>query len=363
LIRRICLLTLFLFSPWLSGFKFIPNGASEEILTQAQTGQSLIFNRKYEEAQQFFSQLATQYPDSPLGTFGQMAILNAQMFENFDFTLDPEFDQIQQKNKTIVDKIEKDKNSSAWDNFLCGASSGLRGFYYVRKDAYFRALREAKQARNCLDRALEKDPRFLDADLGLGLYDYWTGVFANRFKFFPIFKDKRQQGINETKTAIDQGTIASELAKAALVFVYHDAQNAKDGLPLTQELIQAYPQNIIMRNIQGNFLSLLGRHTEAQASLDEVLKLDPKVNVARYFKALDYYRAGNTKESQHWFEDFLKNQPTPAWQAYAYYMLGTIELRNNNRQKAFDNFKAGYKAYDNYTPNLKMILKMRNEEK
>ncbi|HEX5033652.1 MAG TPA: hypothetical protein VFW62_04175, partial [bacterium] len=116
------LLLLFLCFSLLSAFRHIPQGATEEILNQAQQGQSLIFNRRYPEAKALFTQLAQQHPDSALGSFGLMALYNAQMFENFDFSLDSTFEEEQKRNKIVVDKIAKDENSSAWENFLCGAS-------------------------------------------------------------------------------------------------------------------------------------------------------------------------------------------------------------------------------------------------
>jgi tetratricopeptide (TPR) repeat protein len=286
--------TLFLFVCFLSlsAFSHIPQGATEAILNQALAGQTLIFNRRYSEAQAHFTQLAQQYPDSALGSFGLMALYNAQMFENFDFSLDSNYVQEQARNKILVDKILKNENSSAWEDFLCGASSGLRGFYYVRKDEYLKAMGESGNARKCLERALKKDPAFADVYLGLGLYDYWKSVFTNRIKFLPFFKDRRKEGIEQIQRAIKESIVAGDLSLAALTFVYHEQNNGVKGAPLAQTLLDKYPQNIMMRTMKGNFLSLTRKFPEAQATLDEVLKMAPEVNVARYFKGLAYNRAG-----------------------------------------------------------------------
>ncbi|MGH7830411.1 MAG: tetratricopeptide repeat protein, partial [Candidatus Binatia bacterium] len=291
--RKHSSLPVFLLSGWLifSGFKIIPQGADEATLQKAQAGQTLILNRQYAEAKKLFSDLMAQHPNSPLGSFGLMALYNAQMFENFDFSLDAAFEPIQRQNKELVDRIDKDKNASAWDNFLCGASSGLRGFYFIRKDSNLKALGEAKQARRCLERALEKDPRFMDVYLGLGLYDYWTGVFSTRFKLFPIFKDRRKEGIAQMQKAVQEGAIANDLATVALLFVYQESRNGRQGLPLAATILQKYPHNVILLNMKGNFQSYLGQHEQARGTFDQVLKTDPAINVARYYKAMDYYRA------------------------------------------------------------------------
>lgn len=350
---------LFLCFVSLSAFTHIPQGATEDILNQALAGQAMIFNRRYAEAKTLFSNLAQQYPDSALGSFGLMALYNSQMFENFDFSLDSTFVEEQRRNKIIVDKIAKNENSSAWEDFLCGASSGLRGFYYVRKDEYLKAMGESGQAKKCLERALQKDPAFADVYLGLGLYDYWKSVFTSRIKFLPFFKDRRKEGIEEIQKAINESIVAGDLATAALTFVYHEQNNGAKGAPLAQVLIDKYPGNVMMRNMKGNFLSLIRKFPEAQATLDEVLKMAPEVNVARYFKGLAYYRAGDKKTAAATFQDFLDHNPPKAWQAYAHYMLGTIALQGGNREEAWKQFKAGENAYGHYAPNLKMILRMR----
>jgi Putative Zn-dependent protease, contains TPR repeats len=358
-LRRLFLLLAVL--PGLLAFRHVPQGATEEILNEAIAGQNLIFNRKYDEAQKYFTKLAFKYPDSPLGSFGLMALYNAKMFENYDFSLDAPFVEELGRNQVLIEKILNNKDASAWDNFLCGASSGLSGFYFIRKDKAMAALKESSRAKKCLERALEKDPQFLDVYLGLGMYDYWRSVFTNSIKILPFFKDRRPEGIAQIQKAIDEGSVANTLARAALMFVYQQDGKSKPGLEVAEQLDKTYPNNVIVLVNKGQFLSRLGKHPEAQATLDQVLKIDPKISVALYFKALDFQRWNKPEEAKRLFEDYLKTQPARAWQAYAYYNLGHLALREGNKEKAMEYFKAGYKADDNDPRNLKMILKLRKE--
>ncbi len=358
--KRFSLILLLI--PFLSGFKQIPQGATETILQEAADGQTLIFSRQYPEAIQYFSSLEKKYPNSPLGTFGLMATYNTKMFENFDFTLDHDFEEVQKRNKILVDKIAGNKNASAWDQFLCGASSGLRGFYYIRKDKALKALGEANQAKGCLDRAIELDPKFVDPQMGLGLFAYWRSVFTNRFKFLPFFKDRRKEGIEQIQKSIAEGTMVPDLATAALTFVYSESNNASSGLPLADKILGKYPTNIIMKNLKGNFLSMLRRYDESKKVLEAVLQEAPEINVARYYLGLNDYRAKKYPTAKTWFEQFLSHQPNPAWQAYAHYLLGEIALKEKNRDAAWKNYKAGYSAYEDYKPNLRRILQMRKNE-
>jgi tetratricopeptide (TPR) repeat protein len=356
---RLKILILLLTLPALTAFKYIPQGASEEILQDAATGQKLIFERKYAEAQKYFWNLAHKYPKSPLGSFGEMALYNAMMFENYDFSLDKAFDQVSHGNELLVDQIVQDNNASAWNLFLCGASSGLRGFYLIRKDQALKALGQASTADKCLKRALEKDPKFTDVYLGTGMSKYWRSVFALRFKGLPFIKDRRAEGIAEMKKAIDEGTIAGELGRASLLFVYLQDNQFKPGLELSQSLFNNYPQNVIAQQHVGRFQLSLGQRQQALQTFNDLLKNDPKITVALYFKGRTLLAMGKNQEAQAALLEFVKVHPNKEWRAYGYYQLGHLALKAGDRKAAFDYFKKGHHEYGGYKPNLEMLLKMR----
>jgi tetratricopeptide (TPR) repeat protein len=353
------LILLLLTLPALTAFKTIPQGASEEVLQDAATGQRLIFERNYPEAQKHFWNLSHKYPNSPLGTFGEMALYNAMMFENYDFSLDKAFDQVSHANKLIVDKIAQDKNASAWDLFLCGASSGLRGFYLIRKDQALKAFGQAATADKCLERALKKDPQFVDSYLGTGMSKYWKSVFTQRFKGMPFIKDRRPEGIAEMKKAIAEGTIANELGRAALMFVYLQDNQSRPGLEVAQSLLKDYPQNVIAQQHVGRFQLSLGQREQALQSFNDLIVNDPKITMALYFKGRALMMLGKNQEAQVVLEEFVKVHPNEAWKAYGYYQLGHLALKHGDRKAAFGYFKKGHHAYGAYKPNLEMLLKLR----
>ena len=354
---------LFLILPSLVGFRHIPQGASEAILNEAAQGQKLIFERRYPEAKSLFQKLAQKYPNSPLGTFGLMALYNAQMFENYDFSLEKDFEITSQTNEKIVDAIVKNKNSSAWNNFLCGASAGLRGFYYIRKDKALKAFGQAGTADKCLKRALEKDPKFLDVNLGLGMSQYWRSVFTQSFKILPFFKDRRPEGIQLMKKAISEGSIANTLARAALMFVYLQDRKPRQGLNLAETLLKEFPMNIIAQLHKGRFLFAMAKRQDALNTFNAILQETPQITVALFFKGRILMLMGKQNQAKTVFETFLKSHPNPAWRAYTYYQLGIIALREKDPKQAMRYFKAGSREYGGYKPNLKRVLKMRRESK
>ncbi|MDX1387071.1 MAG: tetratricopeptide repeat protein [bacterium] len=358
--RRLLLLSVtFLL---LTGFTHIPQGANETVLNEALQGQRLIFEGKYGDAQKLFNQLWRKYPNSPLGTFGLMALYNAIMFENYDFSLDKSFAQVSYANEQIVDKIAKNPQSSAWDNFLCGASAGLRGFYYIRLDKPLKAMGQARTADKCIERALKKDPQFKDPLLGKGMSLYWRSVFTQSFSnILPFFKDRRPEGLKLMQQAIAEGMIANELARVSLMFAYLNDRKNRQGQRLAQELLTNYPDNTIAKLHLGRFNLNLGKNKEALVLFDEVLTKNPEITVALYFKGRVFYRMGKRAEAKALFEEFIEKHKNPAWIAYAHYQLGHLALAQKDRKKAFYHFKKGHRTYGAFKPNLKMVLKLRNQ--
>lgn len=355
-------LCLLLFLPWLTAFTHIPQGATQKILEESGQGQQLIFDRKYGEAQEHFHRLWREYPDSPLGTFGIMVLYNAIMFENYDFSLDKSFAQVSYSNETIVDKIAKNEDSSAWDNFLCGASAGLRAFYLIRQDKALAALGQANIADKCLSRAQAKDPKFKDVLLGQGMSLYWRSVFTQSFgKILPFFKDQRPEGINLMKQAVNESILAGDLSRVSLMFVYLNDHKNRDGLALANELVKKYPKNLIAQLHQGRFLLYTGQIKRALAIFQKIYQQDPKITVTWFFQGQAYQRLGQKEKAKAAYETFLKNHTNPAWQAYAHYNLGMIALQNHDEKAAMAHFKAGHNTYGHYKPNLNMILKLRKE--
>lgn len=359
-IRIISLLCVILFIP-----SFLPaqTSSSQPALSDleklGQQGRDLILGRKYDEAIAFFKKIEIDYPDSTLGTFGQMAVWQSHMFENFDFKYDSEYQNLSAKNKIIVDQVLKNPDSSAWDLFLAGASAGIRGFYLMRKDQVFKALSEANTARKALEKTLQKDPQFADVYLGLGMFDYWRSVFTSRFRFLPFFKDKRAEGLAEVEKAMKEGRVVNALAQASLAFCYYEGRQNAKAASLLQDLLKKYPDNVIFKNILGDVYASQKNFVEARKMFDEVLKAHPETNLPRFFLAKTYFMEGNYEEARKWYDAFLANKPPPEWASYAVADLGRLDLRAGKEKEAYDRFKEALHLYGDNKGALHELQKLR----
>ncbi len=332
-----------------------------EIEKQGVIGRDLILARKYEEAIAHFKKLESEYPDSTLGSFGQMAVWQSKMFENFDFKYDAEYQQLSVKNKALVEKVLKNPDSSAWDLFLAGASAGIRGFYLMRKDQVLKALSEANTARKALEKTLQKDPHFVDVYLGLGMFDYWRSVFTNQFNFLPFFSDKRAQGLAEVEKAMKEGRIVGSLAEASLAFCYYEGRNAAKAEGLLLDLLKKYPDNVIFKNILGDLYAMKRNYLEAHKIFDQVLKFHPDINLPRFFKAKTYFMEGKYEEARQWYANFINAKPPPEWASYALADLGRLYLKEGKEKEAYEKFKEALRLYSDNKSALRELQKLRDK--
>lgn len=337
--------------------------AASPALTDAEKkgimGRELIFHRKYDEAIAYFKKLEQEDPNSVLGSFGQMAVWQSRMFENYDFRFDKEFQEVSERNKALVQKILDQKDASAWELFLSGASAGLRAFYLMRRDSPFKALGESSKSHKALERALEKDPSFKDVYLGLGMYDFWRSVFTNRIKILPFFSDKRAEGLAQIEKSYREGRVVGALSAASMAFCFYEQRNAAKAIPYLQDILKSYPENVIAKNLLADFYILQARYPEAHALLDGMLKTTPEVITPKFMKGYAYYREGNYPEARRFYEDFLASHPSEAWISYALTDLGRIDLKEGKENDAYEKFKKAYRTYPDNSAPLKELNKLR----
>jgi tetratricopeptide (TPR) repeat protein len=264
----------------------------------------------------------------------------------------------------MTEKVMDEPQASAWELFLAGAGSGLRSFYFMRKGSPLKSLGEANTAKKAFERAIAKDPSFADVYLGLGMFDYWRSVFTNRIKFLPFFSDKRASGLEKMEKANREGRVIGSLGDFALAFSFYQDRNAAKGkgiVPL-ENALKKYPENVIAKNLLVSFYDMRGSTVQAHALIDSLLKNNPEVTIAKYFKAYTYYRENKLAEARQWYQDYLATKPNKEWNSFTLFDLGMISLREKKETEAYDEFKEAYRADSNNSAALKQLQGLRRNE-
>jgi tetratricopeptide (TPR) repeat protein len=126
------------------------------------------------------------------------------------------------------------------------------------------AARAGVRAREHFLRALALDPSLADADMGLGLYNYYVdtlSTIARVLRFFMgIPGGSKEDGIRQLQLAIDHGQLTPALARYYLAINLHlFDQKYEQALQVATPLAEKYPENPIFRLVRGDLFAKLGR--------------------------------------------------------------------------------------------------------
>ncbi|MFH1874333.1 MAG: tetratricopeptide repeat protein [Pseudomonadota bacterium] len=317
-----------------------------KITELALAGQKLVFQRDYAQALDFFKDVQKQYPDSSLGYFGEMAIYEVQMLENEDFHLENEFLDASARGMQVYDKVMQKYYPTDKELFYAAGVIGLDSFFQARKGNWWKAYVRGTKSRQIFKRILRKNPQFVDARLGEGMYIYWRSVFTKEYTFLPFFSDRREEGIAIIKGVIDQAEIAQEVARVNLGLIYFEEKNYKDAQKIFENFVQQYPKSVIFYMLLGKVFLASKQYDKALDIFQKTLQLDPEIDKLYYFIGMSV--ALNKHKNKYDYgkqtlDVFLKKSKQSLWRSYAYYWLGLINEKQGDKTEAKSNYEESIK--------------------
>jgi tetratricopeptide (TPR) repeat protein len=168
--------------------------------------------------------------------------------------------------------------------FYAGMGYAMAARLYALRGENRNAARSGVRAREHFLRARALDPELADADLGLGLYNYYVdtlGAIARVLRFFMgIPGGSKQEGIQQLERAIADGVLTSDVARFYLAQNLHRYdQRYEQALAVISPLVEKYPSNALFQLARGDLLAKLGRKEQALAcyrAADSLAVRDPE---------------------------------------------------------------------------------------
>src|SRR5260370_3113492 len=162
------------------------------------------------------------------------------------------------------------KHESAEMHLYAGMAGGLAARMYGLRAENRAAARAGVRAREHFQRALALDPSLEDADMGLGIYNYYLDTLSTigrvlRF-FMGIPGGSKEEGIRELQLGMEHGQLTPALARYYLAINLHlFDQKYEQALQVVTPLVEKYPDNPIFRLVRGDLYGKLGRKALAIA--------------------------------------------------------------------------------------------------
>ncbi len=292
-------------SPWLTDSERVK---FEEL---RRNGLDALYNIDYDKAQRDFKEIVQLFPNHPGGyqllaarvwikTLYESRRLQTSLYSsesfysNGDDKVDPkiitEFRNYTREARRLAEaKLKQEpKNIEALD-FLANTEGLKAAFEEAVERRHIAALRDGNDAVNLHREVLKIDPKYIDAQITIGLYEYVVGSLPLPVKIIAGatgFRGSRKRGLALLEQVAKEGKWAQDDAKTVLVLLYRREKRYEDVLKLTRELSVKYPRNYLLRLETADALvSLAGvkrkekdtagavqAEKEALATFDELLR-------------------------------------------------------------------------------------------
>jgi tetratricopeptide (TPR) repeat protein len=167
-------------------------------------------------------------------------------------------------------EAENKKGETAEMQFYAGMAEASLARLYGLRGENRNAARSGVRGREHLLRAKALEPDFADADMGLGLYDYYVDTLSGIAKILRFFMGipggSKQEGVQLLERAAQHGVLTANEARFYLALNLHryDLQYEK-ALAVLSPLVEKYPENPLFQLAKGDLLTKLGRKRQARA--------------------------------------------------------------------------------------------------
>jgi tetratricopeptide (TPR) repeat protein len=177
------------------------------------------------------------------------------------------------------------QHETAEMHFFAGMALAQAARMYSLRGENRATARVGVRAREHFLRALALDPSLADANLGLGLYNYYVDTLsavARVLRFFMgIPGGTKEEGIRQLRQAMEHGQLTATPARFYLAMDLHNYdQKYEQALHLIAPLVDAYPDNPIFLLARGDLYGKLGRKTLAiadyRAAIEKASGADPE---------------------------------------------------------------------------------------
>ncbi|MDQ1708172.1 MAG: hypothetical protein QOJ88_1383 [Pyrinomonadaceae bacterium] len=235
-------------------------------------GLQSLYNLDYDTALRDFKEIVRLYPSHPAGpqllaarlwikTLYESRRLQSSLYSSESFyasgddKVDPkiigEFRNLTREAKRLAElrlrQNPKDIEALDW----LAAIQGLKAsFEEAVERRHFAALKDGDDAVDKHREVLKLDPKFIDAGITVGLYEYVVGSLPLPIKVVAGvtgFRGSKKRGLALLEGVARDGTWSRDDAKTLLIVLYTREKRYPDALAHARELSAKYPRNYLFR--------------------------------------------------------------------------------------------------------------------
>lgn len=297
-------------------FLFLNFASAQSNINQLiQQGLEKAYNMELDAAEKIYNRAIQRAPNLPHGYF-RIAQLHFWTFlgtrDMGEYHIFQKFaDLAQEKIDNILNKNKKNYRIT----YMAGNLATYKAMVYATNNSSVDAFWHCKKAVEYFERTLKLNPRFYDAYLGLGLFDYAMSFVPDFLKWavnLTGLTSDKERGLKYIKLAYNKGTYEKTEAAFHLAKIYSDyLANYDSSYFYLQNIISKYPNNSLFRYQYAVTLIRNKRLNDAINVLNNVISLDNKkfpqiTALAHYRKGEIYFKKNQFKNAIKYYKIFLE---------------------------------------------------------
>jgi len=259
----------------------------------ARHGMQLLMDGDMDGAAPIFRQVEQADPESPLGYvleadanwwriyLSEGNLIDPDVFEALSEAATPYDAEFHRLNNLAIQKAEAQIHGhleEAWAHLYEGFAYALQGRLEALRDHALATARAGKKMRNLSLTALKLDPNLYDANLGVGIYNYFEATlpgYVKMLRFLILLPGgNRELGLQQLQTAAEKGEITRGEAQFHLAknLSRNNERQYTKSLELLQAMQRDYPHNPLWKLLVGSLEIRMGQTQQGEALYREVIK-------------------------------------------------------------------------------------------
>lgn len=240
-------------------------------------GIHLIYNRRFNDAENLFRKIILDSPQHPSGHFYLAMITWSRLVAGFwtEKTVEEYKRRIDRVIEVAQARVDGG-GAGSYDFFYLGGALGFKGRFELMKGNWFSSFLLASDAIKALKTCREMAPDNKDVLLGIGTFDYYTARLSGVLKFLTYFllhRGDRKKGIKKLYDAAAHAAYSSTEAKSVLLHIQLFLEkNFPKALLLASELSSRYDENPRFKTLEGVCFIQMGRNRDYQRIMEALLE-------------------------------------------------------------------------------------------
>lgn len=220
-----------------------------DIKNEILNGLEYYYNFRWSQAENTFQKIIDKHPNHPAGYHYKSAIYFWYFLGNKNVR---DLKTFLDLSETAIDKAvaHLDSNKTNTDlYYILGANYIYRAMVFTQEGKFLDAVWATKRSESFLNKVIELKPKYYDAYLGLGLYNFAVGLIPSGFKWalnLAGIKGDKEKGLEYIKQAVESGTFTRVEAKFYYAQILSDFfADYNSATEFMNSLVRRYPDNLL----------------------------------------------------------------------------------------------------------------------